>query len=139
MECKTGCTKHLSPNIDCETLIVESGQTWWHKIGHKGKRADSRSALSDWCERGDSNPHGFTRQILSLVRLPIPPLSHAHNYTKWREFFRSIQQNGLLRSIHAAASIKQSRKTQPHSAETLAEVAPALPIGSQGYCTAFNP
>jgi hypothetical protein len=33
--------------------------------------------VSDWCERGDSNPHGFTRQILSLVRLPIPPLSHA--------------------------------------------------------------
>jgi hypothetical protein len=33
-----------------------------------------RSA-EDWCERGDSNPHGFTRQILSLVRLPIPPLS----------------------------------------------------------------
>ena len=31
--------------------------------------------ISDWCERGDSNPHGFTRQILSLVRLPIPPLS----------------------------------------------------------------
>ena len=30
-----------------------------------------------WCERGDSNPHGFTRQILSLVRLPIPPLSRA--------------------------------------------------------------
>jgi hypothetical protein len=24
-----------------------------------------RSA-EDWCERGDSNPHGFTRQILSL-------------------------------------------------------------------------
>ena len=32
--------------------------------------------MNDWCERGDSNPHGFTRQILSLVRLPIPPLSH---------------------------------------------------------------
>ena len=29
-----------------------------------------------WCERGDSNPHGLLRQILSLVRLPIPPLSH---------------------------------------------------------------
>ena len=29
-----------------------------------------------WCERGDLNPHGFPRQILSLVRLPIPPLSH---------------------------------------------------------------
>ena len=24
---------------------------------------------SRWCERGDSNPHGFTRQILSLVCL----------------------------------------------------------------------
>jgi len=33
------------------------------------------SPVSCWCERGDSNPHGFTRQILSLVRLPIPPLS----------------------------------------------------------------
>ena len=31
---------------------------------------------SIWCERGDSNPHGLPRQILSLVRLPIPPLSH---------------------------------------------------------------
>ena len=35
-----------------------------------------------WCERGDSNPHGFTRQILSLVRLPIPPLSHAAAETR---------------------------------------------------------
>ncbi len=33
----------------------------------------------DWCERGESNPHGFPRQILSLVRLPIPPLSHFTN------------------------------------------------------------
>ena len=32
-----------------------------------------------WCERRDSNPHGFTRQILSLVRLPIPPLSPAES------------------------------------------------------------
>src|ERR1043165_36590 len=29
-----------------------------------------------WCERGDSNPHTFRYQILSLARLPIPPLSH---------------------------------------------------------------
>jgi hypothetical protein len=48
-----------------------------------------------WCERGDSNPHGFTRQILSLVRLPIPPLSHADNYTKRMEFFRSVQRSEL--------------------------------------------
>src|SRR6266571_5711727 len=25
-----------------------------------------------WCEGRDSNPHAFRRQILSLVRLPIP-------------------------------------------------------------------
>jgi hypothetical protein len=48
-----------------------------------------------WCERGDSNPHGFTRQILSLVRLPIPPLSRALNYTKrWWDFLinESVRQ-----------------------------------------------
>jgi integrase len=38
---------------------------------------ENPKSASDWCERGDSNPHGFTRQILSLVRLPIPPLSHS--------------------------------------------------------------
>src|SRR5712691_292101 len=31
--------------------------------------------LNKWCERGDSNPHTFRYQILSLARLPIPPLS----------------------------------------------------------------
>ena len=31
--------------------------------------------LLGWCERGDSSPHGLLRQALSLVRLPIPPLS----------------------------------------------------------------
>ena len=29
-----------------------------------------------WCERGDSNPHPLRDQILSLARLPVPPLSH---------------------------------------------------------------
>ena len=31
--------------------------------------------LQLYCERRDSNPHGFPRQNLNLVRLPIPPLS----------------------------------------------------------------
>ena len=34
-------------------------------------------SIPGWCERRDSNPHGFTRQNLNLVRLPIPPLSLA--------------------------------------------------------------
>jgi hypothetical protein len=28
------------------------------------------------CERGDLNPYGVNRWILSPVRLPVPPLSH---------------------------------------------------------------
>lgn len=27
-----------------------------------------------WCGRRDLNPHGVTHQVLSLARLPIPPL-----------------------------------------------------------------
>jgi hypothetical protein len=30
-----------------------------------------------WCRRRDSNPHDITRQILSLLRLPISPLRHS--------------------------------------------------------------
>ncbi len=30
---------------------------------------------SSWCERGDSNPHGFTHRFLKPARLPVPPLS----------------------------------------------------------------
>jgi hypothetical protein len=30
--------------------------------------AASTSVLNCWCERGDSNPYGFTRQILSSTR-----------------------------------------------------------------------
>ena len=50
--------------------IVDWAQ-YWPQRGKQGRR----DLGSCWCERGDSNPHGFTRQILSLVRLPIPPLS----------------------------------------------------------------
>jgi hypothetical protein len=52
--------------------IVDRAQ-YWPQRGKQGRV----NLGSCWCERGDSNPHGFTRQILSLVRLPIPPLSHA--------------------------------------------------------------
>ena len=39
--------------------------------------SDRNPAPSElWCERGDSNPHPLRDQILSLARLPIPPLSH---------------------------------------------------------------
>src|SRR5215469_14100944 len=35
-----------------------------------------------WCERGDSNPHGFTRQILSLFFARAPTGKQEHDLTK---------------------------------------------------------
>jgi len=39
------------------------------------KEPSEVATVSAWCERGDSNPHPLRDQILSLARLPIPPLS----------------------------------------------------------------
>ena len=44
-------------------------------FGSGVKAAVDLSYLFSWCERGDSNPHTLRYQILSLARLPIPPLS----------------------------------------------------------------
>lgn len=36
---------------------------------------------------GELNPHGFPRQILSLVRLPVPPTAQKSSITvKYKEF-----------------------------------------------------
>ena len=46
--------------------------------GCQGRARRQRRQLTErkaWCERGDSNPHPLRDQILSLARLPIPPLS----------------------------------------------------------------
>ena len=51
---------------------------WGQNCAESG-RGNSENSVSDWCERGDLNPHGFPRWILSPVRLPIPPLSRAHS------------------------------------------------------------
>jgi hypothetical protein len=48
--------------------------------------------VSCWCERGDSNPHGLPRQILSLVRLPIPPLSHEMHLVQLTSRLASVTQ-----------------------------------------------
>ena len=42
---------------------------------HEGRNTARIGALK-WCERRDSNPHGFLHRILSPARLPVPPLSH---------------------------------------------------------------
>ena len=125
------------------------------------KRSDSRSALNSWCERGDSNPHGFTRQILSLVRLPIPPLSHAHNYTKGKDFFGGVQHGlfGGIEGTYAAGRKNRFGNTKnktcrdhPYACRKhLNGIGRRYKIGSAlagmtllasseaAYCTAFSP
>src|SRR5258707_8752215 len=34
---------------------------------------------SDWCGRGDLNPHAFRRHPLKMVCLPVPPLPQVKN------------------------------------------------------------
>ena len=49
-------------------------------------RADHETNFQAWCERGDSNPHPLRDQILSLARLPVPPLSQSClNNSRWAE------------------------------------------------------
>jgi hypothetical protein len=50
------------------------------------------------CERGDSNPHAFRHQILSLARLPIPPLSREAVYRRLDRFPRDSVHAGGLRA-----------------------------------------
>ena len=76
--------------------------------------------LVGWCERGDSNPHGLLRQILSLVRLPIPPLSRGvegSNFLRrlcplWTtELYRVPPAGRWLATLHS--SLRQKAKSQP--------------------------
>ena len=77
------CAGHGSARLSCKLGLESSNaatsqpliccKTWG---AQRRKDNVEIGANNNWCERGDSNPHGFTRQILSLVRLPIPPLSH---------------------------------------------------------------
>ena len=62
-------------------------------------------SVSDWCERGDSNPHGFPRQILSLVRLPIPPLSHIAIILILLSVLHSIKALFLFRLLNRARTM----------------------------------
>ncbi len=57
-----------------------------------------------WCERGDSNPHPVRDQILSLARLPIPPLSRA----------------SIIRQVSMRA-LPPERSQPPHTSEVSAE------------------
>ena len=60
--------------------------------------------VEGWCERGDLNPHGLLRQILSLVRLPISPLS----------LFCNAFRKSFARAMLAAVLTGSSRQDPSH-------------------------
>ena len=76
-------TFHIGGNPEVSRSVVTAHglykyvfETWVGTILATSEKGPiPRSALTLWCERGDLNPHGLPRQILSLVRLPISPLS----------------------------------------------------------------
>ena len=57
-----------------------------------GQKKSTYRCKYSWCGRRDLNPHAVRRQILSLVRLPIPPLprtdwNYNTTYYIWRQSF----------------------------------------------------
>jgi hypothetical protein len=58
------------------------------------RQAGRRRRAND-CERGDSNPHAFRHQILSLARLPIPPLSQTFTVNRLRLLQVAYKSSGL--------------------------------------------
>jgi hypothetical protein len=60
------------------------------------------------CERGDSNPHAFRHQILSLARLPIPPLSHV--IRRIRQFQHPCKSNQSVSNRFGRGSVGPPRE-----------------------------
>ena len=88
--------------ISCGTCSARAECT---SDGDNSRRREFLFVANDWCERGDSNPHGFTRQILSLVRLPIPPLSQVE---RRQRFHCNVKEKSLASTLWPAS--KNCRK-----------------------------
>src|SRR5437588_9130078 len=61
----------------CQAIKLGSDSNFNQVSSRSNADRNSSLALIAWCEGGDSNPHGLPRQLLRLVRLPIPLLSRA--------------------------------------------------------------
>jgi hypothetical protein len=79
-----------------------------------GNLLGSLARSTIWCERGDSNPHGFTRQILSLVRLPIPPLSPVYHKSNPAIIRYSTSLDANMRRLQHFAPLTPPLSFPPH-------------------------
>jgi hypothetical protein len=77
-----------------------------------------------WCERGDSNPHPLRDQILSLARLPIPPLSH---WPIILDSMRGCALFGEVRLLHARLKIGITGRGRGRARNQVLESAPYSP------------
>ena len=66
------------------------------------RRAQGDENKAGDCERGDSNPHAFRHQILSLARLPIPPLSRPKTSACAAILPSAFSKNSLLSAPNVA-------------------------------------
>jgi hypothetical protein len=100
------------------------------QMSHLGRRY-GEEILSCWCERGDSNPHGLPRQILSLVRLPISPLSHSADSLH-------LQDHDNASEANSRCSSKPREKSVLHRGTTLvlAERVKAVPFRKLSFSAA---
>src|SRR6476619_7154406 len=73
---------------DCDLL------TSWRDVYEFSFHFDSLQ----WCERGDSNPHTFRYQILSLARLPIPPLSRSSEHSVAIKCYRAVSASAATQN-----------------------------------------
>src|SRR6185295_18319443 len=78
--------------------------------------ARNSAARAVWCERGDSNPHGLPRQLLRLVRLPIPPLSR----TAARVRLPLRRERRFAKVAQALETRGRARRTAPKDASRTA-------------------
>ena len=85
--------------------------------------------LGSWCWRGESNPHAREgRQILSLVRLPIPPLQPVSSWAaiRWRIVTKCRNWNNAKPDFHKLKNTeKQPSKLGKSSREP--QISPGPP------------
>src|SRR6185503_13901458 len=80
------------------------------------------SWTSDWCRRGDSNPHELPHTPLKRARLPVPPLRLKRGFQKRGYYSRIIQQLSFTCSPQVKLLVPPGKLVAP------AQVSVSIPV-----------